>query len=96
MPDTDYAKEIENLKEDLTAVRDDISRLTQSVSGDARNGLDHATAALSSAAAQSYGVLRDKERDAMKTLSRQVQDNPIQSVLAAVGIGVVIGSLIRR
>lgn len=91
-----YTKELDALKDDLEAVRGDIASLTKAVKGDAANGIDRAASAFAATAAAALEAAKEKEREALQAVSRQVQDSPIQSLLVAVGVGFVVGSLLRR
>lgn len=91
-----YSKEIDTLKSDVAAVRGDIASLTNAIKGDAANGLDKAARNFSKSASHAFDTALAKERDAQKAVTQQVQENPLQSMLVAVGLGFVVGSLMRR
>ncbi|MEO5375304.1 MAG: hypothetical protein H7840_13685 [Alphaproteobacteria bacterium] len=90
MTNRDFAIEIDTLRTDIGALRDDIGKLVGSASHLASAGLrDGAERARASA----EGLL-EKGRDGAELLGKQVEQHPIASLVAALGVGVVIGRML--
>lgn len=85
-------KEIDRLKADLENLRKDFSKLTDSLK---RMSSDRLHAG-SDAARASANRLRDQARDATHSLEEEFQSRPFTSVLSALGIGLLLGTLLDR
>lgn len=86
--ETDYDK----LKDDLAAVRADLSKLTEALGDDVRqrrdNGVD--TVKRGARAAQ------EQARKAADGVSHGVSERPLTSVFVAFGVGMLVGRLFTR
>ncbi len=96
MAAADISADIETLKEDLSALRDDLKSLRGSVAGELRNGADRAADGAAAAARSAMASVSAAGEKSYSVAARQIEANPLTSVLVAAGVGFVIGSLIRR
>jgi len=96
MATQDYAAEVAALKDDLKAVRKDIASLTQTVASNARSGIGHAAQSVRESAEAVGRATQQVGREGVAAVSRQVEANPIASILAAAAIGFLLGALLRR
>lgn len=81
----DNDADLEKLKADLAALRKDVVSLTEAFRD---RGVERARMG-------AEGV-REQATHAAQTMSHQIEDRPYTSVLAAFGIGLVIGRLLDR
>ncbi|MFN3232259.1 MAG: YqjD family protein [Alphaproteobacteria bacterium] len=77
--------DINAVKQDLSALRKDLEALVKSVSANAADK-----------SKETVGVVRDKGREGVETLAKQVEERPIASIAASFGVGLLIGCLVRR
>ncbi len=81
----DNDADLEKLKADLAALRQDVVALTEAFRD---RGVQRARAS-------AEGV-RDQATHAAETMTHQIEERPYTSVLTAFGIGLVIGRLLDR
>jgi ElaB/YqjD/DUF883 family membrane-anchored ribosome-binding protein len=97
------AEDFEALREDLRRLRADVDKLVGSLADEQRGKADQ----LKRSAEEKLGKARDKARESIDsaatfgresvaTLERTVAERPLTSVLAAFGVGIAIGHLLRR
>lgn len=84
--------ETESIKKDIEQLRNDLAALAKSYKAageqQARAGLDSARG--------SYNDLRDEASRRTQDVGSEIEARPFTSVLAAFGIGLVLGKLIGR
>lgn len=85
---TDYDK----LKDDLAAVRADLSRLTDALGDD----LDQYQSSRAEAVKRNARLARDQARKAADSVSHGVSEHPFTSVFMAFGIGMLVGRMFSR
>lgn len=85
-------KDLESLKADLNALRSDLAALTESLK---ERGYKQARAGFDRAKAQAYEV-RDQAMHTAENVGQQIEERPFTSVLAAFGVGFVLGKLLSR
>lgn len=85
-------KEIDRLKADLENLRKDFSKLTDSLK---RMSTDRINAGTDAARA-SASRLRDQARGATHSLEHEFQEHPLTGILGALGIGLLLGTLLDR
>jgi ElaB/YqjD/DUF883 family membrane-anchored ribosome-binding protein len=85
-------KEIENLQRDLQALRQDVSSLTDSLK---KMSAERVNAGLDSARA-SGEKFRQQAEEATRNLEQEIEARPFTSVLAAFGVGFIVGKLLDR
>lgn len=110
MSQTDLEKEIAALKKELAKVQADFGKLAEDGGKAAKQATDAANEAVAAAtkkleaeAHKLYEGLQGAGRSALKTgegavtgVQEQIQDKPLVSAAAALGIGFVLGMLISR
>lgn len=84
--------EVEQLKADLDSLRRDVSQLTDTLKRSSREQVQAGTAQ----ARESANQLGNQARDATRNLEQEIGQRPMTSVLAAFGIGFVVGKLLDR
>ena len=95
-----HARDLDSIGDDVAALKRDLSRLM----GHMKNGTyDAATESareaverLSDEADQLYRSLATQGTRSLKAVSRQVEEQPLTSLLVAFGIGLIGGRLLRR
>jgi ElaB/YqjD/DUF883 family membrane-anchored ribosome-binding protein len=103
MADTDYKKEMESLKSDLSQLREDVGNLTvalkeagaaraSEMSDEARQRMQAAASNLSAR----YDDMRVRGEQAVEPVTREIQERPLTSVLTAFGVGFIIGKLLEK
>lgn len=80
------------LDADLAMLKDDVARLTDTLSTLVSDG----AATARNAAREGVDTARQKATDAADDLSETIEQNPLTAVLVALGIGYVVGALGRR
>lgn len=96
MASRDYSAEIDALKKDMETIRDDLGTLTQTLRADASERVSRATLAARTQADETWRGLQSSAEDAHRGLVREVETNPLASLLMAVGLGFLIGAISRR
>jgi len=88
---------------DLAALRADITRLSDTISGLVRVQADQASAVVRGAVGDARDQLsraaadaQDSARNAAVDLERRIERNPLTAVLIAAGIGMALGMMSRR
>jgi ElaB/YqjD/DUF883 family membrane-anchored ribosome-binding protein len=103
-------REVENVKsvaadaqEHLHQLKDDAARMAQSAVGVGRAGVEAVRDKISQGSDAARGVARDmgdravnKGNDLLETLQERIEENPVQAIAIAAGVGVVLGLLLRR
>lgn len=95
--------DLRRLREDLSQVRSDLGDLAESLLSLGRGKLTSARHGVSEAAdagvERLHDVLariRERGRNAGKSVRQQVESHPAASVLAALGLGLLVGKLLHR
>lgn len=95
----DYAQ----LETEFAKLREDVASLADTVKGiaanEARGVSDALRSSLESAAKQARNAskrVKSEAHDAAESLQASVEEHPISSVLVALGVGVVVGMMLRR
>lgn len=91
-----YSEEMGAVKSDLQTLKDDLATLTKSVKADAQaNALElRANAKTKLDAARANAV--EAGTKGRKKAQATIQDNPIVSIAATAGLGLIIGALMAR
>ncbi len=93
----------DDIETQLQAIRDEVAAMTEMMSTFV-SGKVHAFGATAEAAAKEASLKARKVRDrveqgveqAEKELDHRVQDHPLQSILMAFGLGLLVSLLLRR
>jgi ElaB/YqjD/DUF883 family membrane-anchored ribosome-binding protein len=103
MAERDLGKEIEGLKEDMAKLRDDLAGIVDALKDvgkgrveDAREGLGELADALRDALRGGLEGAREKSKKSVETVEQQIEQRPLLSLLAAFGVGVVLGKILDR
>jgi len=99
-PDTGSNPELDAIVSDLAALRRDFAKLTEHLKtgaiggakGAARDAADH----LGDEAERLYGNLVAQGERSMKAIGRQVEEQPVMSLLLAFALGFVGSKLLSR
>ena len=91
-----FEAEFARLRDDVTSlmetVKDLAAKEAHSVAETVRHGIDGAAERVRSGSKR----VKDSAQDAAASLQANVEEHPIPSVLLALGLGVVVGMLLRR
>lgn len=97
------ADDIEALKNDLAALRKDISALAKTVgdqasttSDDTMDMLKEKIAALRTEIEGAAKSVRARGAEGVASVERHIEEKPLQSMLIALGAGLLIGKLLDR
>lgn len=85
---TDYDK----LKEDLAAVRSDLSKISETLGEDVRHRRDNGMEAVK----RNARAAQEQARRAAEGVSQGVSERPLTSVFVAFGVGMLVGKLFTR
>lgn len=88
----DYATEIDAIKADMTALRDDVRGLVAVLGDD----LGERGAKAREEALKRFSELRARGAKVGSEVERTIEENPLTALAAALGIGFLIGALISR
>jgi len=103
---TEANKEVENIKQDLADLKNDIKGLTVALKDMGKQQVDEAAEKLSDKKddlLDSFSLAEIKQRleelkgdgeDAVDMVKQQVEKNPVGTLLAAVGLGILLGKLL--
>jgi len=84
------------LREDITVLKRDVSNLMRDLKASANGHAQSAAAQLDEGARELYrSVAAEAERSA-KAIGRQVEEQPLMSLLIAAGVGYISGRLLSR
>jgi ElaB/YqjD/DUF883 family membrane-anchored ribosome-binding protein len=93
---TTGASDVENLQQDIAALKLDVSNLLEHLKLGASNGAQNAAGQIDDRARRLYrGVAAEGERS-VKALSAQIEEQPLVALLIALGIGYFGGRLLSR
>jgi len=81
----DVSADIQNLKDDLARLRDDVSAIAGNWMNRGRDRLSETT-----------GDLQDRFHTQMETVTDWVKERPLQTVLIAGLAGLILGKILRR
>ena len=88
------------IRDDLDALKTDLAGLLQHVKSGAVDGVgDEAKRLYGKLSAQSgelYGKLSAQSGDTLETFARQIEENPLASLLIAFGVGFIAGRILSR
>jgi len=92
MADPKYSEEIDSLKSDVKALRDDLARLVGAVGDD----LEEQGEAARAEARRRLEAARARGQSALDDIESRIERNPLTALAAALGIGFLIGALLGR
>lgn len=92
LDDSGLRDDFDALKADLAQLRNDIRGMSGHAVDAARTGVGAAKERVQHAAHAAADIAKDN----VKSFEKKIEDHPLQSVAIALGVGVLIGSLLRR
>lgn len=102
MSDINSEKDIATVRNEVSVLKEDIARLTTTLTSLVRNEAGNAREKIEDRVSELYedgrGLLNaasEKAREMNDELTQRIERNPTTSVLAALGIGIIIGLLSR-
>jgi ElaB/YqjD/DUF883 family membrane-anchored ribosome-binding protein len=98
----DYEKAMDALAEDVKDLRADMKGVISALRGKARDRVEDAKESLHESAAHRIEQVRDaadavrrRWHDGVKSCAAKIEERPFTSLLAALGVGMVLGGLMR-
>jgi ElaB/YqjD/DUF883 family membrane-anchored ribosome-binding protein len=92
----DLKESAQEMKEGVRGAANDLLHKAQQFGSEASSAVRESLDGMRDTATDYYRTGRDKARDFEQALEQRVQDRPLMSVLAAVGIGFLVGYLCKR
>ena len=96
MTTQDNTQEIDAVKADIKKLREDIVALSESVRENLNDDANRIAGDARDAAERTATAARDKVREGVDSVGRQVEERPVASLAVAFGIGLLIGKLLDR
>ena len=100
---SDYEHAVNALLKDVKELRADMKGVLSALHGKAKDYVEHAKESLQESVAERVERVRDAAaavghncQDASKECLARIKEHPLTSVLAAVGVGMILGGLLRR
>lgn len=102
-----YHRELEALQEDIRQLRKDLKSIMETIGEDGKARLHQAGHRLTGfardridqvrdAAEIAFAKVRKLGRSTKETIEKQIQEKPVLTLLAAVGVGMLLGKILRR
>lgn len=98
-----YEKEIQALRDDFSALKQDISDLTTAVRADVKASANGAALTAEEKINQAKGAVKEKSLQAVDAgsagvdaVQAKIEERPIATALTAFGIGLLIGKAINK
>lgn len=85
-------KEVQELKDEIAALKDELSNIGNTVSNLARSATNEGRDRFRAAAENS----REQVRQTWGAFEKEVEERPMTSIAAALGIGFILGKLLDR
>ncbi|NBD96264.1 MAG: DUF883 family protein [Gammaproteobacteria bacterium] len=85
-------KEVQELRNEIAALKEELSNIGNTVSNIARSATDEGRERVRAAAEHS----REQARQTWGAFEREVEERPMTSIAAALGIGFILGKLLDR
>lgn len=85
-------KEVQELRNEIAALKEELSNIGNTVSNIARSATDEGKDRVRAAAEHS----RDQARQTWGAFEKEVEERPMTSIAAALGIGFILGKLLDR
>jgi ElaB/YqjD/DUF883 family membrane-anchored ribosome-binding protein len=103
MAERDLQKDLDTVKDDLAKLRSDIAELTQRLVDTGRSEVSNARERFRAEARNLRRELRETLNDtgerglqAVESVEQLLMDKPLVSLLAAFGLGLLVGTLLQR
>lgn len=96
-PDSDEVKkDIEELRKDLATLGKDVRKLAKESADDASRRAASTVDGLQARAEEAWSSVAEQGRDAAKEVEGTIKKHPLESLLVAFGVGVLLGNIIRK
>lgn len=89
-------EETEELKQQFETLKSDVSELVSLIGSTASKTADRTTADLSAEVARLKKEIKARGAEAVDTAETAIVNSPFQSLMIAIGLGFLIGTLTRR
>ena len=89
-------EDLEAMKNDFAALRDDLRVFAQDAGSAARTGAASAAERLRQGGREALDSARAKGRQAKEQVQGQIEDHPFMAVGVAFGVGLLVGAIIAR
>lgn len=87
-----YTDEMDAIRKDVKALRNDLGKLVSALGTD----LEAKGEDIKQAAREKINTVREKSKDSLHQIEETIEENPMTSLMAALGIGVLIGVFLNR
>ena len=94
--DADLSKDIASLRDDLKTLRDDVLAIGAKKATDATETLDDQISKMRDRATKLMNAADEESRHAASALEKNVKENPVASLSAAVALGFILGRTVLR
>jgi ElaB/YqjD/DUF883 family membrane-anchored ribosome-binding protein len=84
------------LQADVAALKQDLTSLVTHLKTGATNGAQQAAGQIDEQAQLAYRKISDQGERSIKAISKQIEDQPLMSLLVMLGIGFIGGRLLAR
>ena len=99
----DLRRDVDAIKDDISALREDVVAAMRdmveygrSEAGDTRERLETAVRDRLDRLGEAARVIAARGKRAVDSAERYVEDNPVQSLAIAFGVGVLLGAVLRK
>jgi ElaB/YqjD/DUF883 family membrane-anchored ribosome-binding protein len=99
----DIQQHVGDLKDDLSKLRNDLVDIVRTMmeagkveAGEARERLEAKARAQLDMLTQTMSTTRDRGQVLAEKMTRQIEDNPVKSVIIALGLGLAVGLFVSR
>jgi len=89
-------KDLEILKKDISKLREDLSGVAKSLLEKGKSETEAAKGRLSEGVQNEFQVARDKSKETVESLERQIKEKPMLSLIIAFILGLFLGKLFDR
>ena len=80
------------LRQDVDALRDDLNRLRTDIGGITQQWVSRARDGMGGA----VEYAQDQGSEALRSVQHQIEDHPLAAVGIALGVGVLLGAMLKR
>jgi len=95
-PQSVLREDMEALKNDFAALRDDILKIGSKKAADASDKIDEQISEAREHASSLFAAADQETRAAAESIQKNVRENPVASLSAAVAIGFLLGRTVFR
>lgn len=96
MAEKNYESELESVRADLGALRSDMEKLVSAMTAAASEKSQEALNAAKEGISDIAGTAQKHSADGVAYAESQIEQNPLMSVAAAFGVGLIVGKLLDK